>query len=405
MLVHQINTPKKNPKSRLAGSDLGRSLQRLLDTKMGAKADVEFDSILNLTQQHPYEVVFDSVRISVEESEPRLPFVKKQIMKILDNLAPKYNFCSGGRSAIEINANGDYARCLRHADQKNFIGNIFDEGGIKLLDLSTADAECKIPCKKRMCFARNTIRTETREQMESEIETKGILGDYRRNRKNRKSDIFIRWKITETCNYTCSYCTAWKTVNKKLPEMPVDRLLQAAEIFTNQFDNISLRITGGEPAIKRNYVELMNFLHSRLDKFVEIELRTNFSFPEKQKAVFSLDWQDKLLYHIGCHVYDKNFRPWDFVDILSKPTSVDYEVKFVSTTANQKYVDAFTDYFIENGINEKYIVVVRDIRDSAEDASKIPPAIQTMASRGELPDDFFKSDVRQESFMPQEIGA
>lgn len=389
MLLFDINPPKKNNIDRLAESSEGKELEQMLFAEMGEQAKQEFKSIAWLTKNYPYDNVLDSIRRSIKSNEPRLPFVKKQLLQILDDLAPKYNFCTGGKTAIEINANGDYGRCSRTVGRKQFMGNLFEDGQVNLLDLNES-ADCQVNCNRRMCFARNTIRTETRAEFDQQIAANGLRGDYRAIRKDRKSDIFIRWKITETCNYTCSYCTAWKTVNKKLPEMNIDRIIEAAEIFTNQFDRISLRLTGGEPAVKRNYVELMEYFHSRLDRFVEIELRTNFSFPEKQKAVFALDWENKLHYHIGCHVYDKNFRPWDFVDILSKPTSVDYIVKFVATASNKKYVDAFRDYFVKNGVDENTIRIIHDIRDSAEDNSAIPPAIQTMISRGELPEDFFR---------------
>ncbi|MEE2643215.1 MAG: radical SAM protein [Planctomycetota bacterium] len=381
MLLYSIHSPKKDLKSMLADSDAGIRLNEMLHSELGEEASSEFENILKLTNDHPYDIVHDSIQRSVDANEPRFPFVQKQLFNILDEIAPRYNFCSGGRTAVEINANGDYARCLRYAEKQTYMGNLFEDGHINLIDVeSDTEAQCNLYCKRRMCYARNTIRSESREEFDNLIAAKGLIGDYRKSRRNRKADIFIRWKITETCNYTCSYCTAWKTVNKKLPEMPTDRLIEAAEIFLNQFDNISLRLTGGEPAVKKNYVELMEYFHSRLDKFVEIELRTNFSFPEKQKKVFALDWQDKLHYHIGCHVYDKNFRPWDFVDILSRPTSVDYVVKFVSSASNKKYVDRFIDYFKENGISPEKILVVHDIRDSAEDSSRIPPAILKMDS-------------------------
>ena len=250
-----------------------------------------------------------------------------------------------------------------------------------------------------MCFRSNVIRAETRSDFDNLIQLQGLKGDYRKNRADRPSDIFVRWKMTDTCNYTCSYCSAWKTVNQRLPEIDNAALIEVADILTSQFKNISMRITGGEPSTKKNFVQLMQFLNERLDRFVEIEVRTNFSFPAKQLAIFSLDWAGKLHYHIGCHVYDKNFRPWEFAPILAQPTSVTYTTKFVSTPSNQVYVDAIKNYFIENGISSSKIKIIQDIRDAAEDSSSVPPAIKSMAIRNMLPGSFYRRHMTRDQIL------
>jgi len=336
-------------------------------------ARAEMAKLLSMFRRMRHDAVIEGIQRSINEGSGRIAFIRRQVIDVENELTPRYNFCTAGRTAIEINADGQYTRCTKYNALNMYSGSVFDSDGIRLINLDS-EADCNILCKKRMCIASNIIRGATREEFDQEIEDKGLIGNYRRVRNESESEIFIRWKLTNTCNYTCSYCSAWKTVNRKLPELDRERLIDVAQQFINQFDRISLRLTGGEPSIKKNYVELMTFINRHLENFVDIDIRTNFSYKEKQLAIFDLDWQGKLYYHIACHVYDRNFKPWEFVEILKQPHNVKYTLKFVSTPSNEKYVDKFRQYFIDNGIPEDAIRVIHDVRASAEDAEKIPPA-------------------------------
>lgn len=353
-----------------------KQLQALMQHELGGdrkSARKEFDRLLSMFAQMPHESVIEGVRRSVTEKKGRIAYVRKLVLDVEDENAPRYRFCTAGHTALEINADGNYTRCPKYNNFKIYTGNVFDDGGIKRNDLKS-EAKCKIPCKKRMCFAQNTIRTHTRKEFTQEIAQHGLVGNYRRAPDEAESEVFIRWKLTNTCNYTCSYCSASSTVNKKLPEIDRERLVEVAQGMIDKFDRISLRLTGGEPSIKKNFVELMTFLNGNLDRFVNIEVRTNFSYKDKQRAIFDMDWQGKLKYHIGCHVSDRNFKPWEFVDVLTPPHNVDYVLKFVSTPSNQRYVDSFRQYFIDNGIDPNTIRVIEDVTATAGDTTKVPPA-------------------------------
>ena len=388
----KVDQPGSEARRLFVASPLAANLNQLLhQVTDDVTARMEFESVQRLFECHPTGAVRSAIDHALDVRNPRLAVIRQNLLKILDDDAPRFNYCTGGTTSLEINAMGDYTRCSRFAQRSIFIGNVLHDEKIRTLDVvnNDQDASCDLNCKRRMCFRSNVIRAATRTQFDNLIQLQGLRGDYRKSREDRRSNIFIRWKMTDTCNYTCSYCSAWKTVNKKRPELDGDSLIQIAKKFTNQFDKISLRITGGEPSTKKNFVPLMRFLNDRLDRFVEIEVRTNFSFPQKQQDVFAQNWQNKLHYHIGCHVFDKNFRPWDFAPILTGQTSVSYKTKFVSTPSNQHYVDAIKKYFIANGIPVDHIKIIQDFRDSAEDASTVPPAIKFMAEHNLLHSDFY----------------
>lgn len=349
--------------------------------------ETEIERISMLAERgHKAELVAQAMEIALEKDEVNFDYVREEMFRLLNKNTARFNHCTAGQTVLEVTANGDYARCIRYAKKGRFIGNIFEDRQFKLLDLDT-QSDCNVHCNKRMCHARSTIRTATREEFDEQLAEKGIRGDYgdfsgRVHLPNAK--MCVRWRITETCNYRCSYCSAWQTVNKKLPELEGDRLLETAKIILDQFDGVWLRITGGEPSVVRNYVELMQYLHSRLDRIAQIEIRTNFSYPKKQREIFALDWQRKLHYHIGCHVYDVNFKPWEWLEFLPDQNNIDYVVKFVRSKVNASYVDAFRNYFIYHGIHPDDLRIIFDMRDKAEDNSDVPPAYRTLQDHDEL---------------------
>lgn len=392
MELYTLGTPAKQPElpENPDNRPVRDRLWLLFYDHFGPQAEDRVDDVERIAaladKGFPADFVVQGATKAIESNRLHLDVVKEEAFRLWNRATPRLRHCSAGASVIELTANGDYARCLRYAPKGRFMGNIFKDGKINLLDPKT-DSNCELRCQKRMCHARSTIRTHTKEEFDQKFEELGVRGDYGNycgKVELPDAKMCVRWRITETCNYRCSYCSAWKTVNTKQPERKGHDILDAAKILLDQFDGLWLRITGGEPSVVRNYVELMQYLHSRLDRLACLEIRTNFSYPKKQRAIFDLDWQGKLDYHIGCHVYDVNFKPWEWVDLLKDPGSVKYVVKFVHSTANGKYVDYFHDYFIKNGIDPKKIRILSDVRDEAEDNSEVPPAYAHLTNQLQL---------------------
>ena len=210
-----------------------------------------------------YELVYSTVTVKVRA--------------YADKHTPKWTLCTAGTTSLEISPNGFYGRCPRTGGKQIYLGDIRDEGPLKVLDPDGDQLGCRIPCKEMMCFRTNVIRG-TDQDFAQKVEQLGLRGNYNRRTRGYASNIFIRWKVTDVCNYTCAYCCDWRTVNAKGMETTDAETMAAAERIVGQFDAISMRLTGGEPSSRRCYVDLMCLFHTNLDRFTDIEIRTNLSF-------------------------------------------------------------------------------------------------------------------------------
>jgi organic radical activating enzyme len=254
------------------------------------------------------------------------------------------------------------------------MGDLRADEPIRVLDSESKDLSCDIKCQQLMCFTNNVVRATSEDDFTQQIERKGLRGFYKSNHKGYHSKIFIRWKMTDVCNYTCAYCTDWQTVNKKGTELTDAEMLTAARKIVGQFDSISLRLTGGEPSARRCYIDLMRLFHDNLDRFTDIEIRTNLSYQAKHKEVLSWGWDGKLHLHIGCHIRDKNFMPWRTVELFREAPDADYVLKFVSTPTIRHHVMFFRQYFIDNGIPARNIRMIEEVFRKDEKATELEDA-------------------------------
>jgi sulfatase maturation enzyme AslB (radical SAM superfamily) len=306
-----------------------------------------------------------------EPHELQLSVVKQRIRQRMNQGTPRWTHCTGGTTSIEISPNGGFSRCPKHGAKQAYLGNLRDEGPLHVLDPHKDEMGCTIRCPQLMCFSGNVLRATSREALNGDIAREGLRGVYDEPR-GRQSDVFVRWKITDVCNFTCSYCTDWRSVNKKGIELTDDEVLAGIGKIISQFNVISLRLTGGEPSARRCYVEMMRLIHANLHRFSDVEIRTNFSYQAKHREVLSWDWQGKLHMHIGCHVRDKNFMPWRTVELLRGAPDADYKLKFVATPSNRDHVAYFSQYFRDNGIPASRIRVIEEVTGKEADPAAAP---------------------------------
>ena len=68
---------------------------------------------------------------------------------------------------------------------------------------------------------------------------------------------YLRLSVTDKCNLRCRYCMPEDGVCKKPHEsmLTEEEMLQAAEVAAS-LDVTKLRITGGEPLVKRNILSI-----------------------------------------------------------------------------------------------------------------------------------------------------
>ncbi|MBC67217.1 MAG: GTP 3',8-cyclase MoaA [Rhodobacteraceae bacterium] len=103
---------------------------------------------------------------------------------------------------------------------------------------------------------------------------------------NRKIN-YIRVSVTDRCDFRCVYC-----MSEKMKFIPKDDLLSLEEIariirIFNELGIEKVRITGGEPLVRKNIDWLFKTIHKE-NNFKEITLTTNGS-QLKQKALMLKD--------------------------------------------------------------------------------------------------------------------
>ncbi|MBU8906039.1 GTP 3',8-cyclase MoaA [Desertibacillus haloalkaliphilus] len=100
----------------------------------------------------------------------------------------------------------------------------------------------------------------------------------------------LRISVTDKCNFRCNYCMPAEIFGPDFQFLPHDRLLTFEEItrlvkIFVQLGVEKLRITGGEPMIRKDLAELINML-SQVDGIKDIAMTTNASLlPNQAKAL------------------------------------------------------------------------------------------------------------------------
>lgn len=108
---------------------------------------------------------------------------------------------------------------------------------------------------------------------------------------NNIKDTFLRIFPTLKCNYNCDYCSInYKESNTKYKEIPVKdwlKFLNETDFSNRLVDDFNMIITGGEPTLYKDFVELINGINHKV-----VIIYTNLS----HKAFLELMKLDKKVY-------------------------------------------------------------------------------------------------------------
>lgn len=98
--------------------------------------------------------------------------------------------------------------------------------------------------------------------------------------KRNDNTFKISWKMTNWCNYRCSYCYMSKSVSETITNIPIEHLLKIANEINNIIEkqangrNITLHLIGGEVG----YFDLIKILDCiKSNKLTQLIIATNFS--------------------------------------------------------------------------------------------------------------------------------
>jgi MoaA/NifB/PqqE/SkfB family radical SAM enzyme len=99
----------------------------------------------------------------------------------------------------------------------------------------------------------------------------------------KKKPIFVSWEITVKCNLRCKYCNSWL---RNYTELNTEDVFRTISTLSRMGTRV-IRITGGEPLLRNDIVDIINYIYS-LGIFVA--LSTNgILFPEKIAKINKLD--------------------------------------------------------------------------------------------------------------------
>lgn len=179
----------------------------------------------------------------------------------------------------------------------------------------------------------------------------------------------LRISVTDRCNFRCTYCMPKEIFGKDFAFLPKEHLLSFEEIerLATIFVRLGvrkIRLTGGEPLLRRNLPELINKL-SQIEGLNDIGLTTNGVLLGKhaqalkdaglQRVNVSLDAiSDETFKAIN----DSGVGSAPILKSMKKAQEVGLEVKVnmvVKKGMNDKDVIPMAKYFKEQGITLRYI--------------------------------------------------
>jgi cyclic pyranopterin phosphate synthase len=194
----------------------------------------------------------------------------------------------------------------------------------------------------------------------------------------------LRISVTDRCNFRCTYCMPKEIFGRDYAFLPREELLSFEEItrLTRAFVKLGVekvRLTGGEPLLRRNFETLVSMLHG-IDGLNDIAMTTNGSLltPERARAL-----KDAGLSRITVSLDsldDATFRSMNDVDAAANagltPVKVDMVVKrghtdqdiesmaehFRGTGHILRFIE-FMDVGSTNGWRMEDVVSAKEIRD------------------------------------------
>ena len=86
--------------------------------------------------------------------------------------------------------------------------------------------------------------------------------------------VFFTWDINRECNYRCSYCKQAETGDSVYPHLGTVRLVEIWDDIFERYGSCHIHISGGEPFIYPNFMELIE----QLVEIHTLEFSTNLSW-------------------------------------------------------------------------------------------------------------------------------
>ncbi|MCK9603701.1 MAG: radical SAM protein [Candidatus Omnitrophica bacterium] len=159
--------------------------------------------------------------------------------------------------------------------------------------------------------------------------------------------VSFNWDITSICNYRCPYCWfygKWVEMKKDNINIPIPKLQDFWGRIYDSYGPVKISITGGEPFLYPDFVELIN----SISKWHKIDVVTNLSWPVA--SVIDEIRPENIRIHPSFHLFFSEFG--DFVEkvICLRKKGIADNPSFVAWPAQVASVKHYAKKFKEYGI-------------------------------------------------------
>ncbi|MEG9532690.1 GTP 3',8-cyclase MoaA [Mannheimia indoligenes] len=190
---------------------------------------------------------------------------------------------------------------------------------------------------------------------------------------------YLRLSITDVCNFRCNYClpNGYQPPSHKQTFLKVDEIQRIAKAFAN-LGTEKIRITGGEPTLRKDFVEIAHTL-SQTAGIRKVALTTNGYRMERDVEL----WQQAGITDINVSVDSLDTRQFQLITGENKLQSIlngidkAFEIGYKKVKVNAVLMKQYTAHELD-----KFLAWIKD--------KPIQMRFIELMETGEM-DDFFKA--------------
>ncbi|PTF04426.1 GTP 3',8-cyclase MoaA [Staphylococcus devriesei] len=195
----------------------------------------------------------------------------------------------------------------------------------------------------------------------------------------------LRISVTDRCNFRCDYCMPKEIFGDDFVFLPKDELLtfeemvRIAKVYA-ELGIKKLRITGGEPLLRRNLYQLIAELN-KIEGIEDIGMTTNGLLLKKhgqklydaglRRINVSLDAIDDEVFQA---INNRNIKASTILDQIDYAVSIGFHVKVnvvIQKGVNDNQILPMIEYFKEKNIEIRFIEFMDVGNDNGWDFSKV----------------------------------
>ena len=179
----------------------------------------------------------------------------------------------------------------------------------------------------------------------------------------------LRISVTDRCNFRCDYCMPKEIFGDDYTFLPKDELLTFEELtrISNIYAQLGvkkIRITGGEPLLRRNLYKLIEQLNL-IDGIEDIGLTTNGLLLKKHgKNLYQAGLRrinvslDAIEDNVFQEINNRNIKASTILEQIDYAVSIGFEVKVnvvIQKGVNDNQIIPMIDYFKNKNIEVRFI--------------------------------------------------